>query len=371
MLGPSGIGYTDFATKYFTPFGSITTLENLASLGVVYFMFIVGLEVDLKPVLRAGRKAVTTAAAGIVLPLPIGFALHHLLLEHFAETSKDKPSQFGPLFWGLAIATNNFPDLAGLLADLKLLHTDVGRTALTSSVISDLFCWFLFILTMATSSRGRLYTVSTTMFFVVFAVFALRPAVKHLLRRTSKEENYTQRHVVFIMAGVILCAYITDSCGSHSIFGAFMFGVILPKGELKTQVMEMVEDFISDLLMPLFFYVIGLRTDRHWVFRRGVGVGIISLVIALALSAKVVSTFVVSYFVNRMPPRDCLALGLILNIKGLLALIIISAGRDILVGHFLFGCIYIHACIQIHYYTSTFKYIYAYTLWRFFFFSFE
>ncbi|KAM6595258.1 hypothetical protein CsatA_005782 [Cannabis sativa] len=257
LLGPSGIGFTDFAVKHLTPFGTIMTLENIAALGIIYFMFMVGLEVDLKPILKAGRKPVTTAVAGIILPVPLGYALHHLLLENFAEISRNSPNQFGPLFWGLALATTNFPDLAGLLADLKLLHTDVGRTALTS-------------------------------------------------------------------------AYITDSCGSHSIFGAFMFGVILPKGELKRAVMEIMEDFVSELLIPLFFYCIGLRTDVHWIFRRGVGLGMVSLVIFLAFSAKVISTFIVAYFLNKMKAKDSLALGLLLNTKGLLALIIISTGRDML-----------------------------------------
>ncbi|XP_062086556.1 cation/H(+) antiporter 15-like [Humulus lupulus] len=330
LLGPSGIGFTDFVVNHITPFGTIMTLENIAALGIIYFMFMVGLEVDLNPVLTAGRKAVTTAVAGIILPVPLGYALHHLLLENFAEISKNQPSQFGPLFWGLAIATTNFPDLAGLLADLKLLHTDVGRTALTSSVISDIICWFLFILVMATSSRGRIFTVTTTSVFVMFSLFALRPAIKYLVRRYVKDENYTQRHVMYVMAGVVLCAYVTDACGSHSIFGAFMFGVILPKGELKRTVMEMVEDFVSELLIPLFFYCIGLRTDVHWIFRRGVGLGMLSLVIFLAFSAKVVSTFIVAYFLNKMKAKDSLALGLLLNTKGLLALIIISTGRDML-----------------------------------------
>ncbi|POO01266.1 Alpha/Beta hydrolase [Trema orientale] len=332
LLGPSVIGYTDFAVKHLHPFGTLVTLENLANLGLVYFMFMVGLEVDLKPVLRAGRKAVTTAAAGIILPVPIGFALYHLLLSNFSPAlSKDRPSEFGPLFWGLAIATTNFPDLAGLLADLKLLHTDIGRTALTSSVISDILCWILFVLIMATSGRGRLFTVTTTSAFVIFAFFMLRPSVKYLLRRFAKEENYSQRHVIFILTGVVVCGYITDACGSHSIFGAFMFGVILPKGELKRAVLEMIEDFVSELLIPLFFYCIGMRTDAHWIFRRGVDIGILLVVIAVAFSAKVVSTFLVAYFLNKMPPKDGLALGLLLNTKGLLALIMISSGRDILV----------------------------------------
>ncbi|XP_010089837.2 cation/H(+) antiporter 15 [Morus notabilis] len=330
LLGPSGIGFSEFSIKNITQWGSIQTLENIASVGLIYFMFIVGLEMDLKPVLRGSKKALTTALAGIIIPFPIGFGLHYLLIDDFAVISKGKPNRFGPLFWGLAIATTNFPDLAGLLADLKLLHTDVGRTSLTSAVVSDLLCWFLFVLTMATAHNGRAFTIVTTTIYVGFCFFIVRPAAKWALRRTSKDENYNQKHIVFILAGVLLSAYITDACGSHSFFGAFLFGVILPKGELKNAVMESVEDFVSEILTPLFFFCIGLRTNWHWMHERGVGAGSILLVLVLAFVAKVFSTFIVAFFVNKMSARDGVALGLLMNTKGLLSLIIINAGRDIL-----------------------------------------
>lgn len=330
ILGPSVLGFTSLSIKHIIPWGTIQNLENIASVGLIYFMFIVGLEVDLKPVLRGSKKSLTTALAGIVIPLPIGYALYYLLIDNFALISRDNPNRFGPLFWGLSIATTNFPDLAGLLADLKLLHTDVGRTSLTSAVVSDLLCWLLFILTMATAHNGRAFTVVTTTIYIGFCFFVVRPSIKWALQRTSKDEDYSRKHIIFIMAGVLLSAYITDSCGSHSFFGAFLFGVILPKGELKSAIMESVEDFITEILTPLFFFCIGLRTDWHWMYERGVGVGSILLVIVLAFVAKILSTFVVAFFVNKMSARDSVALGLLMNTKGLLSLIIINAGRDIL-----------------------------------------
>ncbi|KAL5577833.1 hypothetical protein UlMin_019532 [Ulmus minor] len=305
-------------------------MENMANIGLVYFMFMVGLEVDMKPILRAGKKPLSIALAGLILPVPIGFALYHLLLQNFGQPlPTNTPTKYGPLFWGIAIGTTNFPDLAGILADLKLLHSDIGRTALTSAVITDLFSWFFFVVTMSIVNSGRLNSFLATMAFVVCCFVIVRPSVKWVLRKTTKDENYKQTHVCFILTGVILCAYITDSCGAHSIVGAFMFGVILPKGELKNTIMEMTEDFVSGLLMPLFFYVIGLRTDRHWMFERNVDIGTILIVIMLAFVAKVFSTFVIAFFVNKMPPKDCLALGLLMNTKGIVALLIISSGREI------------------------------------------
>lgn len=178
ILGPSGFGFTDLVTKHILPWGTLIVMENIAALGMIYFMFIVGLEVDLKPVLGAGKKALTTALAGILVPFPIGYALHYLLIENFSIISKGHVNHSGPLFWGLALATTNFPDLAGLLADLKLLHTDVGRTALTSAVVSDLLCWVIFIFTLATSHKGRIFTVATTSVYILLCAFVFRPALK-------------------------------------------------------------------------------------------------------------------------------------------------------------------------------------------------
>ncbi|GMN61064.1 hypothetical protein TIFTF001_030148 [Ficus carica] len=240
ILGPCVLGFTTLTIKHIVPWGTLQNLENIASVGLIYFMFIVGLEVDLKPVLRGSKKSLTTALAGIIISFPIGYALHYLLIDNFAVISQDKPNRFGPLFWGLSIATTNFPDLAGLLADLKLLHTDVGRTSLTSSVVSDLICWFLFILTMATAHKGRAFTVVTTTIYIGFCFFIVRPNIK------------------------------------------------------------------------------------------GVGAGSIMLVIVLAFVAKIFSTFLVAFFVNKMSARDSVALGLLMNTKGLLSLIIINAGRDLL-----------------------------------------
>ncbi|KAL5579958.1 hypothetical protein UlMin_012400 [Ulmus minor] len=317
LLGPSGIGFTDFATTYLSPFGSIVTMENMANIGLVYFMFMVGLEVDMKPVLRASKKPLGIALAGLILPVPIGFALYHLLFQNFGQPlPRNTPTKYGPLFWGIAIGTTNFPDLARILADLKLLHSDIGRTALTSAVITDLFSWFFFVVTMSIVNSGRLNSFLATVAFVGCCFVIVRPSVKWALRKTTKDENYRQTHVCFILT-------------AHSIVGAFMFGVILPKGELNNTIMEMTEDFVSGLLMPLFFYVIGLRTDRHWMFERNVDIGTILIVIMLAFVAKVFSTFVIAFFVNKMPPKDCLALGLLMNTKGIVALLIISSGREI------------------------------------------
>ncbi|XP_024926155.3 cation/H(+) antiporter 15 [Ziziphus jujuba] len=332
-MGPSVLGSTSLGCKVLFPYNSVITLENIANLGIIYYMFLVGLEVDMKPVVRAGKKALSTAIAGLILPVPVGYGLHHLLMRH-PDHSVNK---YGPLFWGVVLGTTNFPDLARILADHKLLHSDVGRTALSSAVITDIFSWMLFVLAVAVSNDGKIFTVISTALIVLFYIYALAPAVSWMLRKTTKDDqNYSHNHICFILAGVIASAYITDSTGCHSILGAFMFGVILPKGkggELKHALTDNLEDFVSGLMTPLFFLVIGLRTDTFEVFQTGSRITVprFLAVTLLALCTKIASTFSAAVFFNKMTPRDGLALGLLMNTKGLLALIITNSARDLMV----------------------------------------
>ncbi|KAF3452658.1 hypothetical protein FNV43_RR03091 [Rhamnella rubrinervis] len=307
------------------------TLETLGNLSLIYYLFLVGLEVDIKPILRAGKKPLSIALVGLIIPIPIGYALHKLATGHPSSTGGLYSSRmkFGSIFWGIALATTNFPDLARILADLKLLHSEVGRIALSSAVITDLFSWILLVLSIAMASDGEYVTIAASIGFALVCLFALRPALAWLISRTSKDESYNEYHIGFVLASVPLFGYLTDSCGCESMLGAFMLGVIMPKGELKNTLMEKVEDFVSGLMMPLFFLIIGLRTNRLGFGNKHISVGAYIIVVVLSFSAKVVSTFFAAVFMNNMSMRDGLALGLLMNTKGLLALIIISAGRDL------------------------------------------
>lgn len=299
-------------------------------------MFLVGLEVDVKPVLRAGKKPLSIALIGLIIPIPIGYALHGMI--GYQDFSRDPAygtrNKYGPLFWGIALATTNFPDLARILSTLKLLQSEVGKAALSSAVITDLFSWILLVLSIAIASDTALFTIIMSIFFVVICLFVLRPLVARLVARTIKDEsdNYTEYHICFVLAAVPLFGYITDSCGCQSMLGAFMLGVIMPKGELKNTLMEKVEDFVSGLLLPVFFLIIGLRTNTANLLDGNTSIMVIIVIFFLSFCAKVMSTFIAAVFMNNMSARDGLALGLLMNTKGLLALIVINAGRDLKVG---------------------------------------
>ncbi|KAL5549489.1 hypothetical protein UlMin_004720 [Ulmus minor] len=327
LLGPGFVGRT-FLLDIYIPFTGTMTLETVANLSLLYYMFLVGLEVDIKPVLRARKKALNIAMAGFVLPFPIGYALHYLFIKNFEQVSQHSPTRYGPLFWGLTLSTTNFPDLAQILTDLKLLRSDVGRTALSSAVITDAYSWAFLIISMAIVNESQMLTMFYSALFIAFYLAVLRPALSWIVSQWGQDDEFKQHHVVFVLTGVLVSGYISDACGSHSILGGFMLGLIMPKGELKSMLMEKIEVFVSGLLMPLYFLIIGLRTNHFYVLgeiemRRIIGV------LAITFAAKILSTFLAAVFLNKMKIRDGMALGLLMNTKGLLTLITLCSGRDL------------------------------------------
>ncbi|KAH7544788.1 hypothetical protein FEM48_Zijuj01G0023400 [Ziziphus jujuba var. spinosa] len=335
ILGPSLLG----KKRFFFPFKSLLTLETIGNLSLIYYLFLVGLEVDLKPVLRAGKKPLSIALIGILIPMPIGYALHSMLnMNEYGFDDDDiysKRIRYGPLFWGVALATTNFPDLAWILSDIKLLHVEVGRVALSSAIITDLLSWLLLVLSTAIAGETTTFTLVYSIIFVGFCLLVLRPLLAWLISRDEREDqsgggrSYDELHLYYLLAAVPFFGFITDSIGCQSMLGAFMLGVIMPKGVLKKTLMEKVEDFVCGLMMPLFFLIIGLRTNIHTLFGGDPGFATIVVIIFLAFGAKVLSTFLAAVFLNNMSSRDGLALGFLMNTKGLVSLIIINTARDL------------------------------------------
>ncbi|KAL6176574.1 hypothetical protein ACLB2K_053207 [Fragaria x ananassa] len=339
LLGPSAIGNIDVIRRTTLSFNSLLTLETIANLGLVYYMFLLGLELDFRPVIRSGKKALSIAVAGILVSVPVGWGLHYYVLRNQGHTDlkgdeQERLLKRGPLFWGISLATTNFADLARILADLKLLQSEIGRLALSAAVISDMFSGFLFMIAMAFVNFNWWLVGLTSVFIAVF-IFVVRPALSWVLQNTTKKDSHNELHVCFILSWIVICGFITDACGAHSIVGAFMLGAIMPKElELKSFLVERIGNFVSSMMMPLFYLVVGLRfnVDRILYVRKKEPNGTtkfdVMVVVALAFTAKLVATSIAA-LINKIKLRDSLILGVLMNTKGLLALIILSSARDL------------------------------------------
>ena len=327
-MGPSVLGNSvTFANTIF-PLRSVMVIETMANVGLLYFLFLVGVEMDITVIRRTGKKALTIALAGMVLPFAIAIIFSFIL--HRKDTGMSQGTYI--LFLGVSVSVTSFPVLARILAELKLINTELGKMALSSALVSDVCAWILLALALALSENqnvtplASLWVILSCISFVAFFIFVVRPAIIWMINRTPEGESFSDFHLCLIITGVMIAGFITDAIGTHSVFGAFVFGLVIPNGPVGVTLIEKLEDFVSGLLLPLFFAISGLKTDIRTI-RHPSTWGYLFLVIFLACAGKVIGTLLMS-LIYRMTVREGVTLGFLMNTKGLVELIVLNVGRD-------------------------------------------
>ncbi|KAF7804562.1 cation/H(+) antiporter 20-like [Senna tora] len=335
ILGPSAFGRNKTYMHRIFPSWSTPILESVASIGLLFFLFLVGLELDLNSIRRSGRRAFSIAAAGISLPFVCGIGVAIVLRKTVDGADKVGFAQF-LVFMGVALSITAFPVLARILAELKLLTTHVGETAMAAAAFNDVAAWILLALAVALAGDAghqksplvSLWVLLSGVAFVGFMMVVIRPAMKWVGQRCSSENGVVdEAYICLTLAGVMVSGFMTDLIGIHSIFGAFVFGLTIPKGgDFSERLMERIEDFVSGLLLPLYFASSGLKTDVAKI-RGAEAWGLLVLVISTACAGKILGTFAVA-MMCRMPARESLTLGVLMNTKGLVELIVLNIGKE-------------------------------------------
>ncbi|XP_062179335.1 cation/H(+) antiporter 20-like [Phragmites australis] len=335
LLGPSALGRWGAFRRTLFPAWSTAALDTVSGLGLLLFLFLVGLELDFRSVRRSGPRSVAIAAAGIVPPFLATPGLVPLLN---LAVPAPRHAAFLPLcvFLGAALSVTALPVLACILKELGLLGMPFGETAMAAAAVNDIFAWALLALALAVSGGGAepkssplapVYILASGAAFVVFMLSALRPLMARLARRAGPDRAASVSACSGAVACALLAGAVTDAIGVHPVFGAFVFGLSMPReGGLAERVGEKVAPLVSGLMLPLYFATSGLHTNVDNV-RGPAAWGMVALVVAVASLGKFGGTFAVAAGTG-MARREAAALGVAMSTKGLVELIVLNIGKE-------------------------------------------
>lgn len=330
ILGPSVMGrIPGFASTIFPPDG-LPYLNLVSNIGLVMFLFLVGLELDPALVLKRARFALGISFAGMALPLGVGAAVSYVLYE---ELGPDTTVGFGQflLFCGVAMSITAFPVLARILAEQKLLQTKVGFLTICAGAVGDIVAWILLALVVSiinsASKITPLYVVLLSIAWILILCFIVRPAFNFMIRVTKSQDEPSQTMMAFTLVVVLISAFVTDIIGVHAIFGSFLVGLIIPNETgFADGVTKRIEDLVSVIFLPIYFALSGLKTQvglldngRIW--------GLVILTTFVACFGKITGCTIAAK-VQGMEWRESFAIGILMNCKGLIELIVLNIGYD-------------------------------------------
>ena len=328
-LGPSLLGaVAPGAYLLILPPAVAPYLGVVAQLGVILYMFLVGLELNTDRLHRHVHSTVAISHASIVLPFVLGSALALYLYPRFSTS--DVPFTSFALFLGIAMSITAFPVLARILADLGMARTDLGIIALTCAAVDDVTAWCLLALVVGVvqaATGTAAVVIALTLAFIAFMFAIVRPLASRIVGRLTETEPQGGALALTVVA-VFLAAVTTEAIGIHAIFGAFLLGVVIPhESRLAGVLLGRLEQFVTILLLPAYFAFTGMRTEIGLLSGAGSWLAC-GLIIAVATVGKVAGTALAGR-VTGMSWRNAAGLGVLMNTRGLMQLIVLNVGLDL------------------------------------------
>ncbi|MFG3660147.1 cation:proton antiporter [Streptomyces sp. NPDC047706] len=328
LFGPSLLGWLwPGAQAWLFPQSVLPYLGVLGNIGLLAFMFLIGLELDLKALRGHSRTAVAVSQAGIALPLLLGALLAFGMYGTFAPAGTDRTAFV--MFIAVSMSITAFPVLARILTDRGLYRTRVGALAMACAAVDDVTAWCLLAAVVAVTKSSSPLDALTTAAYALAFTLAMVCLVRPVLRRWAgrAERKYADGVVLVVLfSGLCLSAYATEEIGVHALFGAFLFGVVTPRGRRKIEAAAgRLRAFTVPVLLPLFFVVTGLRTDVSllggdpalWLWA--------GAVLAVAVLGKWGGGSVAARLAGR-GWRDAMSIGALMNCRGLTELVVLNIG---------------------------------------------
>jgi Kef-type K+ transport system membrane component KefB len=326
LLGPSLLGAR--LSGLLLPASVAPFLGVVAQLGILLYMFTVGLELSGGELRERRTTLLATALSSLLTPFALGVGLAYVLYPTLAERGVG----FLPfcLFLGVSLCVTAFPVLARILADRKMLHTPLGTLALGSAALGDVLAWCLLALVVgvATARPGAGVLVALyTLGYLLVMIFLVR----HLLRRWIarwEDQPLSPERGALIFVALLLSALATERIGVHAIFGAFFLGALIPRGSVVARALApQLQPVVTTLLLPAFFALTGMRTRIDLLV--GAGPWLVCLAIILvATLGKLAGTFLAARL-SGLGRRESAVLGVLMNTRGLMELIVLNIGLEL------------------------------------------
>jgi Kef-type K+ transport system membrane component KefB len=331
LLGPSllGTAMPKFSSWLF-PTASLGNLQMLSQVGLILFMFVIGMELDVNIIKKKAKAAVTISIISIILPYALGIVLAYRLYHDFAPANI-RFYAFA-LFMGIAMSITAFPVLARIIRERNLTNTKLGVLSIASAAINDVAGWcilaFVIAIARAENISTSFYTIIYAAIYVVVMLFVVRPFLKHLSQRKVDGAIIRQSTIAIIFIILLLSAYCCELIGIHALFGAFMAGLVMPlEWNFRKLIIDKIEDVALVLLLPLFFVLTGLRTQINLLNDASLW-----SVCALITLAAILGKFGGSAMAAKLTGEstyDSLAIGALMNTRGLMELVVLNIGYDL------------------------------------------
>ncbi|ABG60753.1 cation:proton antiporter [Cytophaga hutchinsonii] len=331
ILGPSLIGmyFPEFSAALF-PVKSLGNLQFLSQIGLILFMFIVGMELDLKVLRNKAHEAVVISHASIIIPFALGMGLAFFIYQSFAPEGVQFLSF--ALFLGIAMSITAFPVLARIVQERGIHKTKLGTVVITCAAADDITAWCILAAVIAIVKAGSFisafYIMGLALGYVVIMIYVIKPFLKRVGELHATRENLSKPIVAIFLLILLISSYATEVIGIHALFGAFMAGAIMPENiRFRNIFIEKVEDVALVLLLPLFFVFTGLRTqigllNDPYLWK------ITGLIILVAVAGKFIGSALAAKFVGQNW-KNSLTIGALMNTRGLMELVVLNIGYDL------------------------------------------
>lgn len=330
ILGPSVLGqYFPGAFNFIFSKQSLENVYLISQIGLILFMFVIGLEVDFKVLKNKFNQTLVISHAGILVPFLLGIVSSFYIYEKYA--SQQTSFLAFSLFIGISMSITAFPVLARIVQERNLAKTQLGVLAIASAANDDVTAWCLLAiviaLTKSGSSTSALFTVGLTIIYILFMFLCVRPFFKKISQIHANNEIFNKSLIGLIFLTLIISASITELIGIHALFGGFIAGVVMPSNlGFRHVMMNKVEDVTLAFFLPLFFAYTGLNTNLLLINSWSM-VGVCLLLIVIAIAGKFGGCTIAARLVGETW-HDSLTIGMLMNTRGLMELVALNIGYE-------------------------------------------